>query len=196
MDYANRGRPPQKKKKPTRSKAKPAARGKAKASATRPQVPWLIVILAVALISLLAYFLVSIHGSADNPPATQAPTAAEQPVSDADRLPAKPEERWQYISELENGEVEVDVPERELGPPQLMQCGSFRSQTDAETLRARIAMVGLESLVKASDGSNGRWYRVILGPYETKRAAERDRHKLQRAQIFGCQIWRWNLNEL
>ena len=55
-------------------------------------------------------------------------------------------------------------------------------------------MAGLESQVRSSEGKNGLWYRVILGPYETKRAAERDRHKLQRAKIYGCAIWNWNLD--
>ncbi|HAS15760.1 MAG TPA: cell division protein FtsN, partial [Idiomarina abyssalis] len=55
-------------------------------------------------------------------------------------LPEKSAERWRYIEELESKEVEVDVPEREVGPPKLMQCGSFRQQADAERLRAQIAM--------------------------------------------------------
>ncbi|NAW96105.1 cell division protein FtsN, partial [Vibrio sp. V42_P2S4T144] len=37
------------------------------------------------------------------------------------------------------------------------------------------------------------WYRVVLGPYKFKRDAERDRHKLQRAKIEPCAIWKENL---
>ncbi len=190
MDYANRKRPPRKpaKKAPAKAKRKPAKAG--------ISVPWSLVALAAVLVVGLIWFLSSISGSADKPgPATQTqdvPAAnTSEPV--VEPLPEKPGDRWQYIEELENLEVEVDVPEREIGPPKLMQCGSFRKEADAETLRARIAMSGLESQVRSTTGSNGLWYRVILGPYETKRDAERDRHKLQRAQVFGCQIWNWNL---
>src|SRR5690606_2303498 len=104
----------------------------------------------------------------------------------------KPEERWQYIEELENQEVIVDVPEREVGPPKLMQCGSFRNINDAEEMRATIAMIGLEAQIRTTEGSNGVWHRVILGPYEGRLAAATDRHKLQRGNVRRCQIWNWN----
>jgi cell division protein FtsN len=45
--------------------------------------------------------------------------------------------------------------------------------------------------VRKSSGTNGIWYKVILGPYENKRAAERNKHTLQNAKINGCQIWLW-----
>ncbi|RUO79923.1 cell division protein FtsN [Idiomarina tyrosinivorans] len=187
MDYANRGRPqrPKKPKKGAKSNAK-------KASVARRPVPWLIVLLAIALIALFSYFLISINGEGDKHPATVTPPAAQ--TKPQQQLPEKPKERWQYIEALENKEVEVDVPERELGPPKLMQCGSFRQQTDAEQLKAQIAMVGLEAKIYPSDGDSGRWYRVVLGPYKTKRAAESERHKLQRNKIYGCAIWNWNLD--
>ncbi|RUO76677.1 SPOR domain-containing protein [Pseudidiomarina taiwanensis] len=191
MDYANRGRPPQKKK----PQKKRTSKSRAKAPA-RPAVPWWLVILAIVLVVALVLGLRFISGKGEQQ--AQQPSAQPLPqqqttAEDSEALPEKPEERWQYIEELENFEVEVDVPERELGPPKLMQCGSFRREADAQTLKAQIAMVGLEAQVRATNGSNGLWYRVILGPYETKRDAERDRHKLQRAQVFGCQIWNWNL---
>ena len=82
----------------------------------------------------------------------------------------------------------VDIPkETKPSVPYQMQCGSFRNKDDAESLKANIAFQGLESNVKKT----GTWYRVILGPYERKRLAEKERHKLQRAKINGCQIWLW-----
>ena len=187
MDYANRKRPPQR-------KPKGKASGK-KNQAPQRQVPWAMVVLAIVLVLAMVFGLRAI--STGNDAAEQVPLqvpatpTGTQPAVTAEPMPEKPEERWQYIEELENLEVEVDVPERELGPPKLMQCGSFRSQADAERLRAAIALQGLESQIYPSNG--GTWYRVVLGPYETKRAAEIDRHKLQRARIYGCQIWNWNL---
>lgn len=188
MDYANR-KPKSPKRKPNKKKGstKKQQRG-AKPVADRKPVPWFVVMIAVGLIALFTYTLVQINGKSEEvvTPEEQSPPA--------DLLPEKSAERWRYIEELESKEVEVDVPERELGPPKLMQCGSFRQESDAERLRAQIAMAGMESQVRSTEGSNGLWYRVILGPYETKRDAERDRHKLQRNQVFGCAIWNWNLD--
>ena len=73
-----------------------------------------------------------------------------------------------------------------------MQCGSFRKQSQAEELKATIAFQGLESQVLESEGSKGIWFRVVLGPYESKRDAERDRHALRSARINRCQIWNWD----
>ncbi|WP_258240837.1 SPOR domain-containing protein [Pseudidiomarina homiensis] len=183
MDYANRKRPPQR---------KPRSASKGKKQAPQRQVPWGIVVLAIILvIALIAGLRFIAGGNPEAPLQSTQDVPASTPEMQAEPMPEKPEERWQYIEELENLEVEVDVPERELGPPKLMQCGSFRQRADAERLKAAIAMQGLESEIYPSNG--GTWYRVVLGPYETKRAAEADRHTLQRASIHGCQIWNWNL---
>ncbi|MCT7654773.1 SPOR domain-containing protein [Oceanimonas sp. NS1] len=61
-----------------------------------------------------------------------------------------------------------------------MQCGSFRSSAQAEQLKARIAFQGLASEVKRSEGSNGIWYRVVMGPYDSKRKADQEKHKMGR----------------
>lgn len=187
MDYANRKRPPK--------RTPPKKSRKAAAATTKPSVPWVVVLLAIVLVGGFAWFLSAISNRADQPvpqpqaidvPQTQKPTQQVEP------LPEQPEEPWDYIEVLENQEVIVDVPEREVGPPKLMQCGSFRNKDDAESMRAMIAMIGLESQIRTTEGSNGVWHRVILGPYESKRDAERDRHKLQRGKLHGCQIWNWN----
>ena len=72
-----------------------------------------------------------------------------------------------------------------------MQCGSFKTQKQAETLKARIAFSGLEAQVKSVSGKNGTWHKVYLGPYPRKRLAEKDKHKLKRNNINYCQIWLW-----
>lgn len=190
MDYANRKRPPVKKKPSTKSPKKSSR-------ANVAPVSWQLVVITLALVAALIWFLYSIAGSKNKQSVVEKPvpvvTEKMQQQIDRDGIPELPKDQYSYPDVLENQEVEVDVPERELGPPKLMQCGSFRSETDAQTLKARIALAGLESQVRRSEGRNGVWYRVILGPYATKREAERDRHKLQRAQVHYCEIWNWNL---
>ena len=76
-----------------------------------------------------------------------------------------------------------------------MQCGSFRTYPQAESLKAKIAFAGLISEIKETTGSSGIWYKVRLGPYKTKRQAESDKNKLKRVKIVGCGIWGWTENK-
>ncbi len=110
-----------------------------------------------------------------------------------DPLPMLAEEEWEFIEGLPSYSVEVDVAELPSSDRRyLMQCGSFRKQSQAEELKAKIAFQGLESQVLESKGSKGIWFRVVLGPYETKRDAERARHALRSAKVNRCQIWNWD----
>ena len=110
-----------------------------------------------------------------------------------DPLPVLAEEQWEFIEGLPSYSVEVEVNELPNADRRyLMQCGSFRKKSQAEELRATIAFQGMESQVLESKGSKGIWYRVVLGPYESKRDAERDRHTLRSARVNRCQIWNWD----
>ncbi len=132
----------------------------------------------------IAYFIFAVDKPAEKP----VEVSKKPSVKKEEQLPEKPQPKWEYESVLKTKEVEVDIPVAEKPTrPYQMQCGSFRSQADAESLKARIAFQGLNSQVRHT----GNWYRVILGPYQRKRLAERERHKLQRAKINGCQIWYW-----
>ncbi|WAJ69460.1 SPOR domain-containing protein [Catenovulum adriaticum] len=147
-----------------------------------------LLLLVVILIGAFISFLISIQGKAPEQKTIEPVNSSKESP-----LPKMPEEKWEYVKELENKTIEVDVPKRDDKPtrPYQMQCGSFRVEGQANTMKAKIAFAGLESMVKKTNGSNGVWYRVVLGPYPTKREAEADRHKLQRAKVNGCQIWFW-----
>ncbi|SFD08342.1 SPOR domain-containing protein [Pseudoalteromonas denitrificans] len=94
-----------------------------------------------------------------------------------------------FIDEIKADDlVKVEVTEIEQKGPYVMQCGSYKTKTQAETLKAQIAFSGLISFIKPQ----GSWFKVRLGPYETKRLAESDRNKLKRAKIRHCDIWFWN----
>jgi cell division protein FtsN len=147
--------------------------------------PFMAVFTALLLMGFIGYFIFAV-----DKPAETAAVSKKQTVKKEEQLPEKPQPKWEYENTLKTKEVEVDIPVETKPPrPYQMQCGSFRKQMDAETLKARIAFQGLNSEVRETNG--GKWYRVVLGPYERKRLAEKDRHKLQRAKINGCQIWYW-----
>ena len=50
----------------------------------------------------------------------------------------------------------------------LLQAGSFRQRQDADARRAELLLLGLEPRIEEASGDNGRWYRVYLGPYDSK----------------------------
>lgn len=144
--------------------------------------PFLAVGIALLLIGFIGYFIIGV----EKPEVTTV--IKKQTIRKEEILPEKPQPQWEYENTLKTKEIKVDLPEQKKSTrPYQMQCGSFRKQTDAESLKAKIAFQGLNSTVKKT----GNWYRVILGPYDRKRLAEKERHKLQRAKINGCMIWYW-----
>lgn len=144
--------------------------------------PYLAVTIALLLCAFIGYFMFAVEKP------TPVVEVKKPTVKKEEVLPEKPQPKWEYEELLPSKEVKVDIPEEKQNTrPYQMQCGSFRKQDDAESLKAKIAFQGLKSIVKKT----GTWYRVILGPYDRKRLAEKDRHKLQRAKINGCQIWYW-----
>ncbi len=179
----------------TAPKRRPANKRAPARKAKTPQspLPWKAILAFVVLAIAFVYFLVS---TKDKAPAQVVPAEPQvvQPdtpsKTDKDSLPPPPEEEWHYVETLKNKEVQVEVPAKAQTVRQYqMQCGSFRSRNQAESMRAKIAFQGLESHIRHKAGS--AWYRVVLGPYQGKRPAERDKHKLERAKIISCQIWLW-----
>lgn len=191
-DYVSRGRAT----KSNKPKGKPAPRKQAKtknapAESAIPATVWIKVAVVVAILIGFASWLWSIK---DNAPAPDNQLEEPVVVQDEEGLPELPEEDWQYIKSLPGYEVEVDVEAHPgSGRRYLMQCASFRTRAQAEEMKAKIAFQGLEAQIRRSSGGNGDWFKVILGPFETKRDAERARHTLRRSNITTCQIWFWNL---
>jgi cell division protein FtsN len=144
--------------------------------------PFIAVSIALTLTIFIGYFILAVEKPAPLAPIKKTALKKEE------LLPEKPQPKWQYEQSLPSKEVIVEIPEEKKNTlPYQMQCGSFRKKSDAESLKAKIAFQGLNSTVKKT----GSWYRVILGPYDRKRLAEKERHKLQRARINGCKIWSW-----
>jgi cell division protein FtsN len=169
------------------------ARGRAKKAAPPPpkvSLPWIRIVITLSLVAVFAYFLWSIKGT--SPKVNEELSVSEPKPATVDALPDMPKDEWEFIKSLPEYTVEVDVEEQVKSTVRyLMQCGSFKLGSQAEQLKAKIAFQGLEAQVRKSEGSS--WYRVILGPYDSKRNAEADRHQLQNSKINGCQIWNWNL---
>lgn len=122
-----------------------------------------------------------------NPETLSAPQAHK-----ATTLPEPPDEKWQYIDKLKEGnDIEVGEYKVEDKGPYKMQCGSFKTRDQAEVMKAKMAFAGLVAQISQSEGANGTWYKVFLGPYAKKRNAEKDKHQLKNNGVLTCQIWLW-----
>ena len=148
----------------------------------------LSLLFLLCCIAGFSYFLWVIK---DNEPLPDAPQVKQQAVQAENELPQPPVEKWGYVDALKNKEIEEGKYKVEKKGPYKMQCGSFKTRAQAESLKAQIAFSGLTSQIKGVTGSNGTWFKVYLGPYERKRNAEKDKHALRRNNIKYCEIWNW-----
>lgn len=183
QDYVSRSKSPKKKNNPYKKNQPEAAPG------LPVKVKLIIALLVIALLGF-AYLLWSIKDI--EPQATITPEAsAKASTQKTTPLPTPPKEKWQYMEELKSKEVEVGEYTVEEKGPYKMQCGSFKTEKQAQVMKATIAFTGLSAQISAVKGTNGTWHKVFLGPYARKRSAEKDKHKLKSNGITTCQIWLW-----
>jgi len=130
--------------------------------------------------------------SVDSKPSTSTePALAEEEIAE----PKKP--RYDFFTVLP--EMEVVVPEQELSrkaeptTPQtavddnqdqyILQAGSFRNATDAEQMKAQLALLGSMATVQKVTVNGKTWHRVRLGPFPNAREADEMRRMLSANRI-------------
>lgn len=63
-------------------------------------------------------------------------------------------------------QFQEDVQQPSLKDKYYLQLGSFQNPEDAENLKAKIAMLGMEAHIQSADLSEkGMWHRVRVGPF-------------------------------
>ena len=60
----------------------------------------------------------------------------------------------------------------------LVQAGAYRNSADADAQKAKLALMGMDARVSERDVGGRIVYRVRMGPFEDKNAAERARAKM------------------
>ncbi|HHQ4899542.1 SPOR domain-containing protein [Aeromonas veronii] len=133
-------------------------------------------------------------------PAT-TPSTSGAPVASAqeqviDRKAERERMEREIRAELERERAEAAKAKAATPPAQtaaadsgryMMQCAALRSQDSAESLKARIAFTaGLSSSLQVINGANGTVYKVMVGPFNGKAAADAANRKLQSSGISGC----------
>ena len=100
-------------------------------------------------------------------------TNQEQPTAKQHK---QQEPRFDFYTMLEDQKIEVEVDPgdieqaRQSQPKEvyLLQTGSFRQLKDADRRRAELLLIGLDPTVEETNGDNGRWYRVYVGPFASR----------------------------
>jgi cell division protein FtsN len=65
----------------------------------------------------------------------------------------------------------------------VIQVGAYRTLADADAQKAKLALMGMDAKVSERDQSGRTVYRVRLGPYDDKAAAEKVRARLESNSI-------------
>ena len=179
------------------SRRRGASRGRNRAA---PAYLWFI---AGLLIGLGLSFFLFIKGYVPDRPRQQpvantTPPAAEKALAeDATSIAGeRNERRYDFFTVLP--EMEVIVPEQVLrndaqplnarpdnnvGGMYILQAGSFRNRTDAEQMKARLALLGAVANIQVVTVNDATWHRVRIGPVEGARRTDEVRSMLQRNGI-------------
>jgi cell division protein FtsN len=161
---------------------------------------WLWALIGLAL-GLAAAGVYTHLKNRPHPEATSSKPNRRAPISESD-LPesdnglAGP---YTYDKTLKNNRVEI--PEKNGDPKQtprplpelrpgtyVLQIGAFRSESEAESQRARLGMIGVESKIQPFTNNDQTFYRVRVGPFTSLDELNRNRSILRKADIESTQM--------
>ena len=100
-----------------------------------------------------------------------------------------------FYSVLPQREVEIPISDEDqeaIDNPTLnaeaedkviLQVGSFQSVTEADSLKAQLAFLGLEAKIQSAQVSDDTWHRVQLGPFASNSKLSRAKNLLIENEI-------------
>ncbi len=180
---------------------KHSGKRKSKKTAAAPGWAWLLAGFGLGLLSMALLYLYHLQQPAS--PSTQRHTeavVAQKPATNT--KPAKSAAQAQDKAAEHHGvhfefytllpESEVVIPEKDLEqkaqpgkapekPPAsyMLQIGSFRQQTEAESLKGELALIGVVAHIQRVDIKGDTWFRVRVGPFDSYDEITRARARLR-----------------
>ncbi|HTY03970.1 MAG TPA: SPOR domain-containing protein [Rhodocyclaceae bacterium] len=136
------------------------------------------------------------NGDSTEPPATPAPL----PGKPGDKVGEKP--RFEFYKILPGSQEAAPAPapaqtkapadsksKTSSSEPLYLQVGAFQKPVDADNLKAKLALIGLEAGVQEVDvPEKGRMYRVRTGPFANVDAMNRARDLLSQNGIQAAPV--------
>ncbi len=181
-----------------KTRKKQARRSSTRKKSTPPWV-WLLIGLILGLVAALAVYL---YVRADGKPATKAvEPAAQQKAVPATKKKVQPAQtrnldkpRFDFYRLLPEREIIIPeeqianrrdkktapIPDADKGGHYLLQAGAFKTFKQADQLKARLALIGVEAnieTVKINDAV--AWHRVRVGPFSSLDKVNTVRYRLQ-----------------
>lgn len=184
---------------------KRSGRRKGRASAANRQNGWLWLAGGLVLGAMLGYLGYLLQAGTAQP--TADPPAAATPIEPpappkpqvkpaaAERSePAPAKNRFEFYTLLPEMEMQIsderfkealkEPPKKTEDGPYILQVGSFRRMEEADSLKARLAFLGIEAKIQTVViRDDDIWYRVRVGPYDSLRDLGQARTRLQRNDI-------------
>ncbi len=159
----------------------------------RKKTPWWLWLLIPAILVAFVYGLMQL--SQVEPPKPAPTVIKAKPVVTPKPTVAKPVEKkvapkkdnFEFYQILQDSEVDTSHVDAYQSTPRgeqdfyyMIQAASFRNSSDADRLRAKLILSGLvETSIRETSGKDNRpWFRVILGPYESRSKMNRAEDKL------------------
>ena len=119
------------------------------------------------------------------PPETSTKVPAETPKADP-----RPAVTADPLGDLAKSKSGLSTPAAPATPSAgtdpfdyVVQVGAYRTQGDADAQKAKLALMGLDAKVSERDQSGRTVFRVRLGPFADRAAAERIRTRLETSGI-------------
>jgi cell division protein FtsN len=122
------------------------------------------------------------HGN-ELPEAEAGDSAAEEPAKSYDFYDMLP--KFEVVVPEKDKEVRPDtksVPETRRGT-YVLQAGSYKNFADADRVRAKLALQGVESKVQKVTVDNDTWHRIRIGPISKLDDLNRLRQVLRKADV-------------
>ncbi len=120
--------------------------------------------------------------------------AATQPAGGAGGAASPPGKAYAFYDMLPKFEVVVPEKDKDVRPdvkavPEtrrgtyVLQAGSYKNFADADRVRARLALQGIESKVQKVSVDNDTWMRIRIGPISNLDELNRLRQILRKADV-------------
>lgn len=123
----------------------------------------------------------------DPPPTPAQETTPQQAPEPSPRVKLDYHEVLPNIDQVISESELIDDDEPAEARPDyqyVLQAGSYRSERDAESMKAQLALAGFESVIQRVEiRFKGTHYRVRLGPYQSRRKLQLHKKQLARQGI-------------
>ena len=161
---------------------------------------WLLTGLMIGLLVALLVYLGQqpVSPSKNDARVIKKKTKAQTTKKQRSKTEKKDGVRYEFYTVLPNSEVVI--PDQEIIKREkqnqagkvkykyLLQAGSFRKRFEAESLKARLALLGVESNVQKVEVNGDDWHRIRIGPLASIREINGIRNRLLQNDVSAILI--------